>query len=256
MILRRIAEHVRTQNWTAIALDFVIVVVGVFMGIQLGNWNEARALKAQERSYLVLLHEELLENAERSALLLDYYTTVTDAGNRALAYLKGSEECEVDCEGLLIDFFHASQVWAIAFEQTAFREAIELGFPSENALRDKLFATYNFTDSFGFINQASPPFRETIREYIEPDAARILWSGCWEVDEAGVSERLMRSCADQLKAVDSAGMLQEIKSDPRLKGMLRYSLTQNYVAMQNYPTMRDRTMATANLVAAEIETVR
>ena len=42
MILRRITEHVKAQNWTAVALDFFIVVVGVFMGIQLGNWNDAR----------------------------------------------------------------------------------------------------------------------------------------------------------------------------------------------------------------------
>ncbi|MEL6362639.1 MAG: hypothetical protein AAFR21_16295 [Pseudomonadota bacterium] len=256
MILRRITEHVKAQNWTAVALDFVIVVVGVFMGIQLGNWNEARALKAQERSYLVLLHEELVQNAERSALLLEYYTTVTEAGNRALAFLKGDEECEAACEELLIDFFHASQLWAVTFDQTAFREAIELGFPSDRALREEFIATYNLTNSFGLINQVSPPFRETVREYIEPDAARILWTGCWEVDVAAVSERLTRGCAEQLKAVDSSGMLQEIKSDPHLKRMLRYSLSQNIVAMLNYPTARDRAIETAELVWAEIEAVK
>ena len=46
MLLRRISEHVKDQNWTAIALDFVIVVIGVFMGIQLGSWNAARAERA------------------------------------------------------------------------------------------------------------------------------------------------------------------------------------------------------------------
>jgi hypothetical protein len=35
MILRRITQHVREQNWTAIAIDFVIVVTGVFIGIGL-----------------------------------------------------------------------------------------------------------------------------------------------------------------------------------------------------------------------------
>lgn len=37
MILRRLATHVREQNWTAIAIDFFIVVVGVFIdsGLQL-----------------------------------------------------------------------------------------------------------------------------------------------------------------------------------------------------------------------------
>ena len=39
MLLRRFIEHVRKQEWTAIAIDFVIVVVGVFIGIQVANWN-------------------------------------------------------------------------------------------------------------------------------------------------------------------------------------------------------------------------
>jgi hypothetical protein len=42
MLLRRIIEHVKVQNWTAIVIDFVIVVVGVFIGIQVSNWNEGR----------------------------------------------------------------------------------------------------------------------------------------------------------------------------------------------------------------------
>ena len=48
MILRRLIEHVRAQNWTAVALDFVIVVMGVFIGIQVANWNGERAERRQE----------------------------------------------------------------------------------------------------------------------------------------------------------------------------------------------------------------
>lgn len=40
MILRSITQHVKDQNWFAIALDFFIVVFGVFIGIQVSNWNE------------------------------------------------------------------------------------------------------------------------------------------------------------------------------------------------------------------------
>lgn len=39
MFLRRITQHVSQQNWTAVAIDFVIVVVGVFIGIQVSNWS-------------------------------------------------------------------------------------------------------------------------------------------------------------------------------------------------------------------------
>ena len=41
MLLRRITEHVKTQNWLAVGIDFAIVVVGVFIGIQVSNWNDA-----------------------------------------------------------------------------------------------------------------------------------------------------------------------------------------------------------------------
>jgi hypothetical protein len=34
MLLRRVIEHVREQNWLAVFIDFLIVVVGVFIGIQ------------------------------------------------------------------------------------------------------------------------------------------------------------------------------------------------------------------------------
>jgi hypothetical protein len=40
VILRRVIEHVRTRDWTAVALDFVIVVVGVFVRLQVNNWKE------------------------------------------------------------------------------------------------------------------------------------------------------------------------------------------------------------------------
>nr|WP_298931333.1 hypothetical protein [uncultured Erythrobacter sp.] len=53
MILRRITKHVREQNWTAIAIDFVIVVTGVFLGIQVGDWNDGRQEKANYDRALV-----------------------------------------------------------------------------------------------------------------------------------------------------------------------------------------------------------
>ena len=33
MILRRIREHIVHHNWFAVAVDFVIVVLGVFVGV-------------------------------------------------------------------------------------------------------------------------------------------------------------------------------------------------------------------------------
>ncbi len=59
MILRRITEHVKAQNWFAVALDFLIVVLGVFVATQVANWNAARIERDLERAYLKRLHEEV-----------------------------------------------------------------------------------------------------------------------------------------------------------------------------------------------------
>ncbi|MBI1393564.1 MAG: hypothetical protein GC152_12550 [Alphaproteobacteria bacterium] len=59
MLLRRVMEHVRTQNWTAVALDFVIVVAGILIAFQITEWNGARQNLAKERVYLTRLDSEM-----------------------------------------------------------------------------------------------------------------------------------------------------------------------------------------------------
>ncbi|KFZ38448.1 hypothetical protein HR45_03155 [Shewanella mangrovi] len=59
MWLRRIAEHVREQNWTAIVIDFAIVVMGVFIGIQVSNWNQQQNNVARQNVLLFQLVEDL-----------------------------------------------------------------------------------------------------------------------------------------------------------------------------------------------------
>jgi len=62
MILRRVIEHVRHQQWTAIFIDLVIVVLGVVIGLQVNNWNEERRDRARERVYLENIAAELDES--------------------------------------------------------------------------------------------------------------------------------------------------------------------------------------------------
>src|SRR6056297_412729 len=52
-------KHVRDQNWFAVSLDFLIVVVGVFIGIQVANWNEERAEDDLADRYRVQLMEDI-----------------------------------------------------------------------------------------------------------------------------------------------------------------------------------------------------
>ena len=48
MILRRLSQSLKEQNWTAIWIEFVLLIVGVFLGIQVANWNSAMQARSKE----------------------------------------------------------------------------------------------------------------------------------------------------------------------------------------------------------------
>ena len=84
MILRRILRHFRKQEWTAIFLDFVIVVVGVFIGIQVSNWNAALGERAAEKRALERLLAEAENNVAYSELTI-YRAGLLQADREAAA---------------------------------------------------------------------------------------------------------------------------------------------------------------------------
>ncbi len=58
MLLRRFIGHVRGENWFAVALDFVVVVVGIFIGFQLDRLYEAQRTRSGEESLMAALAED------------------------------------------------------------------------------------------------------------------------------------------------------------------------------------------------------
>jgi len=86
VIPRRIYEHVNAHNWFAVAIDFIIVVVGVFVGIQVANWNAARQDQARAEKYLGRIHAALLTDIEGVERRLAYWGKVQDYGAAAVAY--------------------------------------------------------------------------------------------------------------------------------------------------------------------------
>ncbi len=59
MILRRLAQNLKQQNWTAIWIEFILLVSGVFLGIQVANWNESRKESIQELADLKNLAQDI-----------------------------------------------------------------------------------------------------------------------------------------------------------------------------------------------------
>jgi hypothetical protein len=59
MILRRLTTALRKQDWFTVGIETLIVVLGVFLGIQLGNWNQYAGDRRSEAEYLRQLQGDL-----------------------------------------------------------------------------------------------------------------------------------------------------------------------------------------------------
>ena len=64
MIFRRFSQNLRRQDWFALLLDLLIVVVGIYLGLQVDAWNTARQDQATEREYLERLLADMDESIE------------------------------------------------------------------------------------------------------------------------------------------------------------------------------------------------
>lgn len=53
MILRKLAAAIRRQDWFTVVLEVVIVVVGIFIGLQVDDWNEQRKESLKQEELLV-----------------------------------------------------------------------------------------------------------------------------------------------------------------------------------------------------------
>jgi len=52
MVLRRLAKDLRTQNWAVVFSELLIIIVGVYIGLQVNTWNEEHR-DAQRRVQII-----------------------------------------------------------------------------------------------------------------------------------------------------------------------------------------------------------
>jgi hypothetical protein len=60
MILQRISQTIRQQSWSTLFIELVVLVLGIFIGLQVDAWNTLRQDRSDEQVYLQRLQSDLL----------------------------------------------------------------------------------------------------------------------------------------------------------------------------------------------------
>jgi hypothetical protein len=226
-----VIQHVRKQEWTAIAIDFVIVVVGVFIGIQAANWNEARADQARARGYLERIHNDLEDDLANYENRLRFWSAVSNYGRKGLDYADTGRLPERSHWDLLLAYFQASQVaefWTNSTTYDELRSAGELHLISNLKLRNALARYYTNAGNPALTER--PAYREHVRGVIPIDVQLYIWTKCYASNAMG--DQFFQDCASPISEVRAAEIVNRIGRDAALISELRYWMSTMQVASQ------------------------
>lgn len=209
MILRRITEHVQAQNWFAVVLDFVIVVVGVFIGIQVANWNAARQDHIQSARFLERLEAEFVQQIVQADRGIASHRQSLQANSRLI---NGVRAGALDEERLLEDINVATTTSTPPGPSTVFQEFVSSGQTDlirSDALRSAL---YDFNSYVSLVRAEFGAFIAPISQASD----QLLRAQT--IDATGIpSKEFVQLSA--IQSVDKAFLLQ----DPELKHALQKS---------------------------------
>jgi hypothetical protein len=87
MLLRRLTKHVAEQSWFAVWLDLIVVVVGIFLGLQAAQWNDARQDVQWEQEFLRDLKGDLERDFQHLETVLAFQSAKGDRLRAAMQQL-------------------------------------------------------------------------------------------------------------------------------------------------------------------------
>jgi len=223
MIPRRLYEHLKARDWIAVALDFVIVVVGVFIGIQVSNWNAERLEKRAAHAYIERIREDIGTSAKNLHNLLDYYRATK---SHALAALDGFDKPQNELgEQFLWDAYLASRFIMRTVERSTYDEILSAGAMNsiQNVeIRRRLAIYYKNVEGLEEYMRSIPPYRESLRRFMPYAVQGAIFERCSEdmpVDARGSATYIVLETCDlelpseTVNAAIAAIRIPELKLD-------------------------------------------
>ena len=250
MLLRRVIAHVRKQEWTAIGIDLVIVVVGVFIGIQVANWNDGRTTARRAEVFTDRLRSDLREEAWGYEMQVAYYSDVAAHGRRTLDVLAG--RAPLADEQLLIAAYRATQFNGNIRRRATYDELTsrgEIGLIADGVLRNlaqRIYTAPMFDEIVAEGRESK--YRQWFRLNLPHDVQQAVTTACGDHvvavgDYAAIDSSIDYPCSTGLSAESVAAAVAILRNDPDVVRLLRLRVADVETGVSNltvyYADMRD-----------------
>ena len=220
MLLHSVTKHIKEQNWFSVFLELCILVIGVFIGIQVANWNDEQAEYKHERLLLGELRNEVVESIRQLKVKRNAFMQVERSGTRAIDYLDFGVDCGNDCWPVIVDFFHASQWQQLEVNRTTFDEMRRYGWPRNRQIIKSMEGYLRTSIAITTALNQEPAYRNLVRGLIPFAIHKFYWLNCYKLING--EEVYLETCPMGVPPDVSAAAIKDIKSNP----LIHSSLTQ------------------------------
>ena len=235
MILQRLATSIRKQDWFTVLIEMLIVVLGVFLGVQLGNWNAARVERQLGEDYVKRLATDLRTDLANSRLLTEYHEQVVDAVVRTGELLSADEP---DAKELIQMAYRATEINQLPPERATWDQIVSsghLGLLPEGAVEGGLSTYYSF-DAIAVTYNAleQTPYRRTLRSIIPIAIQKAIREGCSDLlDEQSILLGFSEDCEIEAAPETLQAVADAIGADPAIRENLRLQFSETTTAVNN-----------------------
>lgn len=230
MLLRRLIKNISEQNWFVVWLDVSVVMVGIFLGMQVTNWNEGRKDNNLRRIYNERLIVDFNNELSGAKARVDYFTGTKLYGYKALDFLNQPSSQRVATSEIIVAFMMASGRWENSSNQNTYNELINSGrinllgnFKLRNVINQ--YYSDNSTRMVEFARMSA--YFITIRSIIHPDVQETILNRCEKIEGVlQVTIFIKQSCNIEIEPKTVLETMKRIEVHPTLRTELNYLISQ------------------------------
>jgi hypothetical protein len=225
MFLKRLRQEAAKQHWFGVAVDLVILILGVFVGIQVSNWNQDRLDRAEGKEYRDQIYLDLESNQRDLAFRVHYDGQLLGHAEAALAAL---DRPVTDRAGdFLISAYEASNHIPQPVRRSTYDEVMAAGkanFLGDKMLKEHITNYYVGMATMQRLFDNIPTYRDTIRSALPFEVQAHVLKDCPEVLETdkygSVTPRLADNCQSSLDPRLARRVAAEVRTIPNLRWAL------------------------------------
>jgi hypothetical protein len=192
-LLRRFRDHVKTHNWFAVGIDLLIVMLGVFLGTQVSNWNSDRLARQTGAAYRDRIARDVHNNQADMEARSGYFSQVRAFGLQVLDDLDGRTRLP-DAQ-FLIAAYQATQIYPRPMNRAAYDEVLSTGAldtVGDPQTREKITNYYLGVETSEATFRSVPQYREIVRSAIPYHVQERIREACAEILDLGDPSGLRR----------------------------------------------------------------